>query len=275
MKGGIKMSLISKKHDPKAYSKYRNEQPNDYASSTTSSNSSMNPPPNISYNPNIPPSPNGPTNSNIPPNPNTPNTPPRPNQPNNPNTPPNPNMSNNPNMPPRPNQPNMPNTPPNPNMPNNPNTPPRPNPSYTGGTNNTYSQTLKDYGPSPLVVDISNATKNNSNFRTALWTGSLLQLTLMSIPPGESIGLEMHPDVDQFVRIESGQGLVMMGDQMNNLDFRQPVNPGYAFIIPAGKWHNLVNTGNTPLKLYSLYAPPNHPFGTIHVTKADADAAES
>ena len=133
---------------------------------------------------------------------------------------------------------------------------------------------LRDYGPNPFVVDIEEATKQNNNFRLALWTGTHLQLTLMSINVGEDIGLEIHPNLDQFVRIEEGQGLVKMGDGKDRLDFQANVRDDYAFIIPAGKWHNLINTGNKPLKLYSIYAPPQHPFGTVHKTKADAQAAE-
>ena len=133
---------------------------------------------------------------------------------------------------------------------------------------------LKDYGPEPFVVNIEEATKQNNTYRTALWTGSHLQLTLMSIKVGEDIGLEAHPDLDQFIRIEEGQGLVKMGDSKYNLDFQRNVYDDFAFIIPAGKWHNLINTGDTPLKLYSIYAPPQHPRGTVHITKADAEAAE-
>lgn len=133
---------------------------------------------------------------------------------------------------------------------------------------------LKDYGPAPFVVDIEDAAKQNDNFRLALWTGKHLQLTLMSLNVGEDIGLEVHPDLDQFIRIEEGRGLVKMGDTRDKLDFQANVSEDYAFIIPAGKWHNLINTGNRPLKLYSIYAPPQHPFGTVHRTKADAQAAE-
>jgi predicted heme/steroid binding protein/mannose-6-phosphate isomerase-like protein (cupin superfamily) len=133
---------------------------------------------------------------------------------------------------------------------------------------------LKDYGPQPFVVNIEEATKQNNTFRTALWTGSHLQLTLMSIPVGGEIGLESHPNLDQFIRIEEGQGLVKMGDRKDYLDFQKRVYDDFAFIIPAGKWHNLINTGNKPIKLYSIYAPPQHPRGTVHVTKADAEAAE-
>jgi mannose-6-phosphate isomerase-like protein (cupin superfamily) len=96
----------------------------------------------------------------------------------------------------------------------------------------------------------------------------------MCIDVGEDIGLEIHPDLDQFLRIEQGQGLVMMGDRRNRLDFQEKVCDDYAIVIPAGKWHNLINTGNVPLKLYSIYAPPQHPRGTVHETKEDAQAAE-
>ncbi len=133
---------------------------------------------------------------------------------------------------------------------------------------------LKDYGPEPFAVNINEATKQNNTFRTALWTGNHLQLTLMSIKVGGDIGLEIHPDLDQFIRIEEGQGVVKMGDRKDRLDFQEKVYDDSAFIIPAGKWHNLINTGKIPLKLYSIYAPPQHPKGTVHETKAIAEAAE-
>ncbi|APM40245.1 cupin domain-containing protein [Clostridium kluyveri] len=139
---------------------------------------------------------------------------------------------------------------------------------------NEVSIELRDYGPQPFVVDINKVTRENNTFRTALWTGSHLQVTLMSINVGEDIGLEIHPDVDQFIRVEKGQGLVKMGKSKHNLDFQTKVYDDFAIMIPAGTWHNVVNTGNTPLKVYSIYAPPNHPRGTVHVTKEEAEAAE-
>lgn len=137
-----------------------------------------------------------------------------------------------------------------------------------GAESSQYIQ-LRDYGPEPFVVNIDEATKQNNYFRIALWTGCYLQLTLMSINVGEDIGLEMHPNLDQFLRIEQGQGLVMMGKDKNYLDFQRYVADDYAIIIPAGTWHNLINTGNIPLKLYSIYAPPQHPYGTVHVVKPE------
>jgi len=109
----------------------------------------------------------------------------------------------------------------------------------------------------------------NDTFRTALWTGDHLQLTLMSIPVNEEIGLEMHPETDQFIRIEDGHGLIVIGNDENNLSFEEMVYEDDAVIIPAGKWHNIINLGDEPLKLYSIYAPPEHPHGTVHLTKED------
>jgi len=133
---------------------------------------------------------------------------------------------------------------------------------------------VKDFGGNPFVVDIEKVTTQNDTFRTALWTGTHFQLTLMSIDVGEDIGLEVHPHLDQFIRLEAGQGRVQMGDSQFNLDFEQTAYADYAIFIPAGKWHNLTNIGHEPIKLYSIYAPPEHPFGTVHETKAIAMAAE-
>jgi mannose-6-phosphate isomerase-like protein (cupin superfamily) len=126
---------------------------------------------------------------------------------------------------------------------------------------------LVDYGLRPLVVNIDQATKQNNFYRTALWTGKHFQVTLMSINVGEDIGLEVHPETDQFIRIEAGQGLVQMGDSKDRLDFKAIASNDFAIIIPAGKWHNVTNIGNMPLKVYVIYAPPEHPFGTVHETK--------
>jgi mannose-6-phosphate isomerase-like protein (cupin superfamily) len=128
-----------------------------------------------------------------------------------------------------------------------------------------------DYGPAPFAVNIENATLANDFYRQALWTGPNLQLTLMSIPPGGDIGLEVHPDTDQFIRLEQGQGLVQMGNAKNNLTFRQTVFANSAVFVPAGTWHNITNIGNEPMKLYTVYAPPHHPHGTVHPTKAIAE----
>ena len=133
---------------------------------------------------------------------------------------------------------------------------------------------LHDYGPGPLIINIDCAAKANPNYRTALWTGQHLQVTLMSIRVGGDIGLETHPHLDQFIRVESGCGLVKMGNSQDNLNIQKRVDGNYAIVIPAGTWHNLINIGNRPLKLYSIYAPPQHPFGTVHETKELAEESE-
>lgn len=153
------------------------------------------------------------------------------------------------------------------------------NPYYYNWYRNDNNHTgniliLRDYGPKPFVVNIDQATKQNHTYRTALWTGKHLQVTLMSINVGDDIGLEVHPTTDQFIRIEEGQGLVQMGDRKDKLDFQEMAYDDYAIMIPAGKWHNVTNTGNTPLKVYVIYAPPEHPFGTVHETKTMAMSAE-
>ena len=133
---------------------------------------------------------------------------------------------------------------------------------------------LGDFGPEPLIINIDRAAKLNTNYRTALWTGQDIQVTLMSIPVGGEIGLEIHDDLDQFIRIESGRAVVMIGHHKDELTERQRIDGNYSVIIPAGTWHNIINTGNTPLKLYSIYSPPKHLFGTVHKTKEDAEAAD-
>ena len=132
----------------------------------------------------------------------------------------------------------------------------------------------KDRGGKPALINIHKETLSNRNFRTAIWTGEYLQTTVMSIPAGGEIGLEMHDNLDQFIRVESGLGNVYMGSSRLNVRFFGKVNPDYAILIPAGTWHNLVNVGTFPLKVYSVYAPPQHPFGTVHATKLDADREE-
>ncbi|OJE47534.1 cupin [Bacillus proteolyticus] len=153
------------------------------------------------------------------------------------------------------------------------------NPYYYSNNNHAWNHNrnpycenirLTDYGARPFVLNINQATKQNHTYRTALWTGKNLQVTLMSINVGDDIGLEVHPTTDQFIRIEEGQGLVQMGDNKDKLYFQEMAYDDYAIMIPAGKWHNVINVGNKPLKIYSIYAPPEHPYGTVHETKAIA-----
>ena len=133
------------------------------------------------------------------------------------------------------------------------------------GVGNTSPQ---DQGTKPWVVNIEGLTTSNQNFRTTWWTGKQLQMTVMSIQPGEDIGLEVHQKGDQFIRVEEGTARVQMGTSKANLSYDKTVGDDWAMFIPEGYWHNISNVGNEELKVYVLYAPPEHPAGTIHPTKA-------
>ncbi len=119
-----------------------------------------------------------------------------------------------------------------------------------------------------FVADIETLTVGNSDFRRVLYTGKYLQLVLMTLQPGEEIGEEVHEDHDQFFRIESGSGEVLIDGQ------RTPIKDDDAVIVPAGARHNVINTGDAPLALYTLYGPPEHREGVVRATKAEADASE-
>ena len=121
------------------------------------------------------------------------------------------------------------------------------------------------------VGPIEKQTEDNEFFRKVLFTGKHLQLVLMTLRGGEEIGNEVHSDVDQFFRIEEGEARFVF----NNSEEHR-VKDGDAVVVPAGTWHNVINaSASEPLKLYTVYTPPEHPDGTIHKTKAEADAAEA
>jgi mannose-6-phosphate isomerase-like protein (cupin superfamily) len=124
------------------------------------------------------------------------------------------------------------------------------------------------------VGDIEQVTLKNDTFRTVLFTGKHTQLTVMRLQPGEEIGRESHPHLDQFIRVEEGRARVELGHAKDKVEETHDIEDDWAVVIPAGIWHNVVNTGDGDLKLYSLYSPPEHSEGTIHRTKAAADAAE-
>lgn len=119
-------------------------------------------------------------------------------------------------------------------------------------------------------ANIEEETVKNNNFRQVLYTGKYSQLVVMSLKPGEEIGNEIHENVDQFFRIEEGEAKVVI----NNGKEEIAVEEDEIFIIPAGTWHNVINTGDEDLKLYTIYSPPNHPDGTIHKTKQEAEEYE-
>lgn len=125
------------------------------------------------------------------------------------------------------------------------------------------------------VGDIEAATLSNEDFRRVLFTGEHVQLTVMRLAPGADVGREVHPHLDQFIRIEAGRARLELGRSADTVDERHDVGDDWAFVVPAGTWHNVVNTGDGDLRLYSLYTPPEHPPETVHRTKADAaEAAE-
>jgi mannose-6-phosphate isomerase-like protein (cupin superfamily) len=131
---------------------------------------------------------------------------------------------------------------------------------------------IKDVGPLPQSFDIERATSANSNYRSVAWSGRYLQVTLMSIPAGGDIGLEAHPDTDQFLRLEEGSGLVQMGSAKDALTFESDVSDGWCVLVPAGTWHNITNTGKAPMKVYAIYAPAHHTPDKVQATAAVADA---
>lgn len=124
------------------------------------------------------------------------------------------------------------------------------------------------------VDDIEKLTVENTNFRTVIYTGEHSQLTVMSVPPGGEVGWEAHGQLDQFLRLEQGKARLDFGETKDAVDESHEVEDDWAFIVPAGVWHNVVNIGDEDVKLYSIYSPPEHPDGTVHATKADADADE-
>lgn len=120
-----------------------------------------------------------------------------------------------------------------------------------------------------FITNIEKASLENETFRTVLYTAKNCQLVVMSLKPGEEIGSEVH-QLDQFIRCEAGEGKAIL-DDVENI-----ITDGFAVIVPAGAKHNIINTSSDkPMKLYTVYAPPNHLDGTVHKTKADAEADES
>ncbi|MBU1033121.1 MAG: cupin domain-containing protein [Patescibacteria group bacterium] len=118
-------------------------------------------------------------------------------------------------------------------------------------------------------INIEKKTLDNENFREVLFTAKNSQLVIMALQPGEEIGMETHPDHDQFIRVEAGVGKAFIGGEESELE------DGSAIVIPAGAEHNVINTSETDkMKLYTIYSPPEHANGTIHATKAEADASE-
>ncbi len=145
-----------------------------------------------------------------------------------------------------------------------------PGTTNTGDEVGTAIDFNKDTGGEPWVLDIEDATITNDNYRATNWTGKNLQLVFMSLKPGEIIDLEVHEGHDQFIRIENGKARVLMGKTKDDLNFIEEVSDDWAVLIPAGYWHSVENIGDTDLKLYTLYGPPEHQKGTTSKTYEEA-----
>lgn len=131
---------------------------------------------------------------------------------------------------------------------------------------------IDDVGPRPNAFDIERTTKQNPDYRAVAWSGRYLQVTLMSIPVGGSIGLEAHPQTDQFLRLEAGRGRAQMGAAKDDLSFDKQVADGWCVLVPAGTWHNITNIGTLPMQVYAIYAPAHHTPGKVQATAAIAAA---
>lgn len=131
---------------------------------------------------------------------------------------------------------------------------------------------IEDIGPEPQSFDIERATNQNASYRAVVWSGRYLQVTLMSIAVGGEIGLEAHPETDQFLRLEAGSGRAQMGAAKDRLTFDEKVSAGWCVLVPAGTWHNITNIGPTPMQLYTIYAPAHHAPGKVQPTAAIASA---
>ena len=129
---------------------------------------------------------------------------------------------------------------------------------------------IKDIGPQPQSFDLEQATRDNKNYRTVAWSGRYLQVTLMSIPVGGDIGLEMHPDTDQFLRLDAGRGRAQIGPSKDQLTFDRKVGNGWCVLVPSGTWHNITNIGDEPMQVYAIYAPAHHKPGKVQGTATDA-----
>lgn len=139
--------------------------------------------------------------------------------------------------------------------------------------NMDYFGRQKQQKAEPYAANVFQMAVQNTNYRTEIWTGCYAQMTLMCIPVCSDIGLEVHEDTDQLIRIEQGMALTKMGNHMDHLDFQKQVCKGDTVFVPAGTWHNVINVGRIPLKVSVIYAPPHHPVGTVHHTKKEAENA--
>ena len=133
--------------------------------------------------------------------------------------------------------------------------------------NSCENKCQDEHGGEVYSANISKIAFANQNFRESVWTGKYLQMTLMSIPCRSEIGVELHSDTDQYIRVEHGIALALTGNNKDALCNKYKLNTGEAIFIPAGVWHNIINIGRRSLKISSVYAPPHHPKCTVEKTK--------
>lgn len=133
---------------------------------------------------------------------------------------------------------------------------------------NRNASRIADVGPQPQSFDIEQAANANLDYRSVAWSGRYLQVTLMAIPVGGDIGLEAHPETDQFIRLETGKGQVQMGTSADCLTFESEVSDGWCVLVPAGTWHNIANTGTVSMQIYTIYAPAHHKPAKVQATQA-------
>ena len=130
---------------------------------------------------------------------------------------------------------------------------------------------FKDNGNKPCVIPLKKLTYLNDNYRVAVWTGTHLQITVMNILPNDDIGGEVHENLDQFLYIERGRAKVLIGESKDKLSVMQYAGEGEGILIPANNWHDVINVGMSDLKVFSVYAPVQHPYGTVQENKPEED----
>lgn len=129
---------------------------------------------------------------------------------------------------------------------------------------------MPDFGKQPYVMNIGEAVRQNESYRTTVWTGEKLQVIVMAIGANDESGVEIHKGIDQFIRIESGEGICKMGPEKTKYTFERTLKEDDAIFIPANTWHNIINTGSEPLRLYTIYSGAQYAEGTIHKTRSEA-----
>lgn len=128
-------------------------------------------------------------------------------------------------------------------------------------------ESSSDFGGKPFIVDMHKASIHNEHFRSTFWTGKKMQLSLMNIQPGLDLGLGMNPVEEDFFLVESGHGVIHLGEHSDVLPINQPIYPDSAIFVPAGTWRNIINTGTEPLKLYNMSSAPYYECSSVQTDR--------